>query len=134
MKITVEQVEEALDYVEYDHYGLPVIEINGDEYAVGSPKEVKKATVEYCRDNIQHFTPEFLAQNSKFSTLLFKKLQECEVFDSDVYLELIDDLESFADEAEMVDGRGHFLSPYDGEEIEVYDDEGIIVYYLYRIN
>ena len=134
MKITIGQVKEALECVEYDHYGLPVIEIDGDEYAVGSPEEAKRAVVEYCRDNIQHFTPEFLSDNSKFSALLFKKLQESGVFDSDVYLELIDDIESFAEEAEAVDGRGHFLSLYDGEEIEVCDDEGIIVYYLYRIN
>lgn len=89
--------------------------------------------VEYCRDNIQHFEPEFLAENSKFSTYLFKRLQYGEIFDSDVYLELIDDLESFAETAKATYGRGHFLATYDGEEIEVYDDKRNIVYYIYRI-
>lgn len=134
MKITIEQIEEALDYFEYDYYGLPVIEIEGDEYAVGKPSEVHDAIIKYCKENIQYFKPEFLAQNSKYSDHLFATLQKNDVYDSDVYLELIDDIESFAEEAEEVDGRGHFLSPYDGEEIGVCDDEGVIFYYLYRIN
>ena len=133
MEITVGHVKEALDYVEYDHYGLPVIEINEKRYAVGNPVNIQEAVVEYCRDNIQHFKPELLAENSKFSTCLFKRLQDGGIFDSYVYLELINDLESFAEAAKATYGRGHFLATYDGEEIEVYDNKKNLVYYIYRI-
>ena len=45
---------------------------------------------------------------------------------------LIDDLEEFVDDAIAADGRGHFISPYDGEEHEVTVDGE--TYYIYRIS
>lgn len=42
---------------------------------------------------------------------------------------LIDDLDDFVEEAIRLDGRGHFLSSYDGAEIELEDG-----YFAYRIN
>ena len=45
---------------------------------------------------------------------------------------LIDDLEEFVDDAIAADGRGHFFSPYDGEEHEVTVDGE--TYYIYRIS
>ena len=45
---------------------------------------------------------------------------------------LIDDLEAFVDDAIAADGRGHFISSYDGEEHEVTVDGE--TYYIYRIS
>lgn len=45
---------------------------------------------------------------------------------------LIDDLEEFVDDAIAADGRGHFISPYDGEEHGVTVDGG--TYYIYRLS
>lgn len=134
MEITIEQIKNALENGDNEHYGLPVVEIDGKEYAVGKPDEIHNAIVEYCRESIQYFTPEFLAENSKFSDYLFATLQNNEVYESEVYLELIDDLETFAENAQYADGAGHFLSPYDGEEIEICNENEEIEYYLYRIN
>ena len=44
---------------------------------------------------------------------------------------LIDDLEDFVDDAIAADGRGHFISSYDGEEHEVTVDGE--TYYIYRL-
>jgi hypothetical protein len=41
---------------------------------------------------------------------------------------MIDDPDEFIQDAIDSDGRGHFLSYYDGEETEIND------YYIYRIN
>lgn len=45
---------------------------------------------------------------------------------------LIDDLEEFVDDAIAADGRGHFISSYDGEEHEVTVDGE--TYYIYRLS
>ena len=45
---------------------------------------------------------------------------------------LIEDIDSFVEEAISSDGRGMFLSPYDSEEDEI-DIEGV-TYYFYRLN
>lgn len=34
MEITIEQIETAPENSDYNHYGLPVVEIDGEEYAV----------------------------------------------------------------------------------------------------
>ena len=47
---------------------------------------------------------------------------------NDTILALIDDLDEFVQDAISSDGRGHFLSSYDGEEVETEN------YYIYRIN
>lgn len=46
---------------------------------------------------------------------------------------LIIDVEEFAEEAADVDGYGHFLSSYDGDEIEYRDEDGNYLY-IYRLN
>ena len=45
---------------------------------------------------------------------------------------LIDDLEEFTDDAIAADGRGHFISLYDGKEHEVTVDGE--TYYIYRLS
>ena len=45
---------------------------------------------------------------------------------------LIEDLEDFVDDAIAADGRGHFISSYDGEEHEVTVDGE--TYYIYRLS
>jgi hypothetical protein len=45
---------------------------------------------------------------------------------------LIGDFNHFVDDASAADGRGHFLSSYDGEEQEV--KIGKTMYFLYRTN
>lgn len=47
---------------------------------------------------------------------------------NDDFMKLIQDFDEFVSDAEKSDGRGHFLSSYDGEENEV---DG---YYIYRTN
>ena len=45
---------------------------------------------------------------------------------------LIEDLEEFVDDAIAADGRGHFISSYDGKEHEVTVDGE--TYYIYRLS
>lgn len=51
---------------------------------------------------------------------------------NDTFYNLIDDFDSFVDDAVRADGRGHFLSGYDGEEGE--EQVNGTWYYIYRTN
>jgi len=69
-----------------------------------------------------------LASHSGIDREVFEKLQDsCETA-NDAIFKLIKDFNKFVQEAIATDGRGHFLSGYDGNENEQGD------FYLYRTN
>jgi hypothetical protein len=73
-------------------------------------------------------TTELVKQNSETAIEALAKYLECEP--DDLREKKYDHygLEGFVEEAVSADGRGHFLSSYDGEENE---QDG---FYIYRIN
>ena len=90
----------------YDHYGLRVISVGHEEYAIGTDGECDYA----------------------WDMALESYLEEC------IYPELSGNLANYFDDDKwkshaMDDGRGHALSIYDGDEIEL--DAGL---YAFRIN
>ena len=90
----------------HDFYGLTVYTVDGEEYAVGSDSE--------CDD--------------AWDQSLDSYLDEC------IYPELNGTLANYFDNEKWkrdakFDGRGHSLSSYNGEEIELGGD-----FYAYRIN
>jgi len=58
----------------------------------------------------------------------------CESNNDTIYnlIEKLDDIDSFVSAAISADGRGHFMSSYDGNENE--ETVNGITYYIYRIN
>lgn len=116
----------------HTHYGLQVLSIGSKEYAVGDDEQAGEALYEYIEQSVWAFNPSFIAGecNLPKSEGVIKAAQEkCEDA-NDGILAMIKGtcgLKSFVDSAESADGRGHFLSPYDGEENEV---DGFFVYRL----
>jgi hypothetical protein len=114
------------------HYGLPIFSIGSKEYAVGDDEQAGEALFEYIEQSVWAFRPSFIASecNLPESEGMIKAAQEkCEDA-NDGILAMIKGtcgLKSFVDSAESADGRGHFLSSYDGEENEV---DGFFVYRL----
>lgn len=90
---------------------------------------------DYIKDSVWAFNPDFLSSMTEIDEEVFKALQDkCEGSNHAV-LSLIDKtcgIESFVKEAISADGRGHFLSGYDGEENDISVDGTI--YYVYRVN
>ena len=96
-------------------------------------------TVEYIKDLVWAFNPDFIIQHSKAldydkaSLKIIEAIQaQCEN-GNEAMLRLIDDFVDFADDAIAADGRGHFLSAYDGKERDLdapYENS----YFYYRIN
>lgn len=116
------------------YYGLQVFSIDGKEYAVGNDIDAQIAVERYIKDSIWAFNANFILSYCCLPMELeeaIKAFQEekCESA-NDALLALVekDGLKGFVEEAVSADGRGHFLSPYDGEENE---QDG---YYIYRIN
>jgi hypothetical protein len=146
--VTVSRLEQAaaqalgceIDEVreeKYDNYGLKVFSAYGMEYAIGTDEEAQEACKENIKQSLWAFLPEFIASHTKAGATngmitAIKALQEaCESCNDDIE-SLIEDLDDFMEDAISADGRGHFLSSYDGNENEIdRDDE---TYYAYRLN
>ena len=117
----------------------PMIEENGSEYSFGgkdykvlTDDEADEQTKEYIKESVWAFNPSFLASHSKADEEVFKCLAEKCESSNDAVLSLIDDFDHFVDDAISSDGRGHFLSNYDGNEYE--EDINNTTYYIYRTN
>ena len=104
---------------------------NGDEYLVLTDREADKKSREYILDSLWAFNADFiLAHSTEFENLndwereqAIKSLTEmqgklCETATGLVRC-LIADIEEFVADAISEDGRGHFLSFYDGNEIDL---------------
>lgn len=113
-----------------------MLEWAGREYLVLTSREADKRAADYIKDSVWAFKPEFIASHSKLSHSATVKVCEalqdkCESANEDVKA-LIKNMRAFVKDAIAADGRGHFLSSYDGQEHEV--RLGGRTYYIYRVN
>lgn len=129
---------EDLKKESYDHYGLSIFSYAGLEYAIGDDAQAEAAAGEYIKDSLWSFNPSFIISHSKagYNPELEKCLREmqeklCEGANSLVEA-LIEDIDSFIEDAISADGRGMFLSPYDSNEQEITIDSE--TFYAYRLN
>ncbi|MBK8254951.1 MAG: hypothetical protein IPK82_20125 [Polyangiaceae bacterium] len=112
------------------HYGLPIYEVDGEEYAVGTEEQAENAVKLAIVDSIWAFKPEFL------TTFLRRHMPHVRRFpakDLEKALRVAQEklsedaaaliwalvgtlIDTFEQAVVAADGRGHFLSPYDGKE------------------
>ena len=103
--------------------------IDDGDYLVLTDSEADERCLEYIRDSVWAFNASFLASHSKVADEeVFKILQEKCEGGNDAITRLIDDFDHFVKDAVSSDGRGHFMSSYDGEE----NEEG--EFFIYRMN
>lgn len=130
-EVTAEDIKNALaaDVERDTHWDLPVLIIDGDEWAVAENEEAaNKAARQAIENSISYFRPDFLAAHSDVPEEVFVFLAN-KCFDNNkAYKSMICDVNNFIDDAIDADGRGHFLNSYDSREY------GIGKYFLYRIN
>lgn len=135
---TAEELAEGIEAVYND--GWETFEIIGQEYKVLTDEEADKAAADYIKETLWAFNAEFILQHSAASEETtaredeeiiksLRMVQEsiCEGANALVKA-LISDIDTFIEDAIDADGRGHFMSSYDGEEHE----SG--AFYIYRIN
>ena len=106
--------------------------IDDERYLVLTNKEADQKAREEIEASLWAFNPSFLAAHAipGVDESHFKSLQDNNQCESNtpVIRALIADLEHFIDDATRADGRGHFISHYDGEEIEAGN------FLIYRMN
>ena len=107
-------------------------EADGAEYLVMDDEEANDCAYEHIMDLLYAFNAEFIIDHSGLpydAIEMIRSYQEdkCEDANNTIYA-LIDDPQEFVDDAIAADGRGHFINPYDGEEIESGE------YFIYRMN
>jgi len=105
----------------YDHYGLTILDVDGDEYAVATNEDkADEAAAAYIKDSLWAFTAEFIIDHSKLpydAIEMIRSFQQDKCEDAnDTIAALIENMDEFVSDAISTDGRGHFLSPYDGKE------------------
>ena len=103
-----------------------------DDYLVYTDEEADVAVHNYIYDSVCFFKSDCIASHSGVDEEVIKKLQELNENSNEAIKSLIKDFDHFVYDAICVDGRGHFLSSYDGEENEITVNGNI--YYVYRSN
>ncbi|MEM1451101.1 MAG: hypothetical protein AAGI22_18425 [Planctomycetota bacterium] len=127
LSIEPEDVQEAA-------YGENVYDADGGEWLVLTDEEADEAAREAIRESVWAFRPEFVAvyvpDGIDADTLQAIQGERCEDANAPILalIEAGSGFEDFASDAIAADGRGHFLSNYDGEEREAGE------FYVYRTN
>lgn len=98
------------------------IETKNEEWRVLTRKEADKAAREYIKESLWAFNPAFLADYlpRKMTVEAIQKIQElCEDANEPLTLLVGSRLPALMADAIKLDGRGSFLSHYDGEEVKL---------------
>jgi len=103
-----------------------------EDWVCLSDEEADERAEEYILDSVWAFNTDFLASHSNVNIKVFEQLRELCEDSNDTILSLIKDQDHFVEDAINCDGRGHFISGYDGVEHEQYINNNF--YYCYRIN
>jgi hypothetical protein len=119
----------------YDHCGLTRFSLGSKEYAIGTDSEADEAAQEYVKDSVWAFRASFILSECDLPSELEDAItafqsDKCEGA-NDALLALVEKcttLEDFTQSAISSDGRGNFLSGYDGDE----NEEGN--FFIYRLN
>ena len=124
------------DEVIVSKYDEQVLEAEGNEYYVLTDDEADKVAADYINDSVWAFNSSFIIEHSKAldfddaSEKVVKAIAEQCENGNEAMKKLIDNMEEFIEDAISADGRGHFISGYDGnEEVEQVGEED---YYIYR--
>lgn len=122
---------EDQEEINQSSYNENLFEYGNQEYLVLTDEEADEEVKEYIKETLWAFNASFLADETDMPKEIFEALQpKCEGA-NEAILKLVEKtcgLDEFVESAVQSDGRGHFLSTYDGEENE---EEK---YFIYRTN
>jgi len=115
-----------------DGYGENEFEYGNKEYLVLDEDEADEKAAEYIKDSLWAFNADFIFRHSAIkypseaAVKAFTKMQSelCESA-NELVEAMIVNMERFIEDAIGADGRGHFISWYDGEENE---KNGYLIY------
>lgn len=105
-----------------------------DNYLVLTDKEADDMAKQYIIESLWAFNSSFIASHceSDIPQDAIEAIQEKFEASNPILLKLIKDIDYFVENAISSDGRGHFISFYDGEEWE--QEVNGTTYFIYRTN
>lgn len=109
-----------------------MFDVDGVEYLIVNEEEREVEVRQYIAETLWAFKPSFLSDMTGLDIEVFEVLSELYERGNEAILKLVEaacGLGDLVEDAVMSDGYGHYLSPYDGEEIEL--ENG---YYAYRLS
>lgn len=141
IKALAKHLGEAPETISEARYGDNLFESGREEYLVLTDEEADADARAAILDSLWAFNAEFVQAHSKALASSsvnviehVRKMQEELCEDAGPLIRaMIDDLDHFVEDAIKADGRGHFLSGYDGEENEVRLADGSYLF-IYRVN
>jgi hypothetical protein len=115
--------------------------IDSGDYLLLTDAEADEKAREFILDSVWAFNASFLAAHAvegvdEDAIKAIQSNNRCESNNS-VLLRLIADVDHFVSDAIASDGRGHFMSSYDGEEIELRSKTKsgkALLMFAYRLN
>ena len=106
--------------------------IINEDWICLTDEEADEMVTDYILDSGWSFYRAFLSKHTGLAEGIFEALQEkCEGA-NDLILSAIKDKKYLVEDAINLDGRGHFISYYDGIEYEQYINDNFL--YCYRLN
>lgn len=136
--------DEDMDNIKVTQWDENEVEIYGQEYLVLTDMEADARAREDIERSIFAFMPDFIISHcSTYENMsnweydaAKEALEKIQAHFAEGINELvkamIPDMDEFVDDAICADGRGHFISHYDGHENE--EIVNGVTYYIYRIN
>jgi len=131
----IKELHEELEGYDEDDF-ITGLEIEGMELIVLTDREADERAADEIKNSLWAFCPEWLSNFCDIPADKIKKIQTALYEDANELIELwIKDMDDFIESSIMEEsnGRGHFISYYDGEEVELIAENGKILY-LYRLN
>jgi hypothetical protein len=129
---------EPPDEIEEASYGEHAYKHGRQEFLVMTDEEADAAATEQVQQSLWAFNTSFISSHTRngLNAAAEKALQKaqrelCEDA-NDLVAAMIEDMDHFIKDAISADGRGHFLSTYDGKEVE--ETFSGKMYFIYRTN
>jgi hypothetical protein len=107
-----------IELLPHKYYGMPVVKFDGHmEIALATDEQADRAVYAYIMDSLWASNADWLARYiPSLNEQSIKRLQESAEDSNDVLRTLLQNKKQFVTDTVNADGRGHFLSTYDGIE------------------
>lgn len=130
--LTFSEIKQVCGIIGCSATELP--DLLSDDWSLLSDADADEAAADYIHESLWAFNADFLSGETGIDSEVFKAIQandRCESNNDAIesIIQSCGSLERFYEAAIAADGRGHFMSSYDGEEHEIGTN-----LYLYRLN
>ena len=108
-----------------------------NDYLVLTDEEADEKAKEYILDSLWAFNASFIAYHTDLDEEVIQAIHDngkCESNNDTIHnlIKKLGDIDDFVSDAISADGRGHFMSSYDGNENE--ETVNGTTFYIYRLN